>query len=484
MLKVDVEVPLVVDLDNALLRSDPLVETFFLLLATDARALAKLPGWLAKGRDRLRLELTARTRLDAELLPYDHAMVEYLRSKRANGRRLVLVSAANREIVDRFAASLGLFDEVHGSTPDRCLTGAARAEFIAERFGEGRFDYVGKRAADWPTWLRARRVITVNAAPLVRSRADRDFADVEHLPSSRESSLSRLGGYIAALRPHQWVKNLLVFVPLVAAHEFQLRPVVDTSLAFIAFCLAASSVYILNDFLDLPHDRKHLRKKSRPLASGRIRADEAVALTLVLVVASLWISVGLLNLPFLGILGLYYTAALCYSLKLKRIPTIDMIMLAGLYTTRIVGGGVAPGVPHSAWLLALSMFIFLALAAVKRQSELMDLAKRDRKQAAGRGYVVDDLPMITSFGISAGYIAVLVLALYINTPDVDLLYHRPLLLWAACPLLLYWISRMFMKAHRGEIHDDPIVFAFRDRVSWLTGAAIGAVVIAATVPWP
>lgn len=484
LLQTEGDVPLVVNLDGTLLKSDSLLETFFHLLATDLRAIAGLPSWLVGGSTRVKYELAARTKFDAELLPYDGAVIDYLRNKRANGRSLVLVSSAGQPIVDLVAKHLGLFEEAHGSTRDVDLSGEARARFLVKRFGEGRFDYVGEHSSDRPIWTKARRIITVNASASRRSRLNNCFPDAEHVAPAHETRWQRLKSYIAALRPDQWVKNLLVFVPMVADHRFDAVTVFASLTAFVAFSLTASSVYILNDLVDLSHDRSHPWKHARPFASGRVPVLYGVVMMFALVAAALSVSVGFLNLPFLAALGIYYLLTLLYSLKLKRVLVVDMMTLAGLYTIRVMAGAAATGISPSEWLLALSMFMFLALAAVKRQSELMDLAKRERSRAPGRRYLVSDLPMIRNFGTSAGYISVLVLALYISSPEVGLLYRHPQLLWCACPLLLYWVSRMLMMAHRAEIRGDPIVFACRDRASLLTAVAMGAVVAAAAAPWP
>lgn len=484
MLQTEGDVPLVVNLDGTLLKSDSFLETFFHLLVTDTRAVADVSRWLISGRARLMDELAARSELDPEFLPYDEAVMTYLRNKHANGRRLVLVSGASQQIVDLIARFLGIFAEAHGSSRERNLAGPARAEFLVKRYGEGRFDYVGNPSTDWPAWSKARRVVTANVPETLRRRIDSDFPGAEHVAPSRGRLWQRLRSYIAALRPDQWVKNVLIFVPVAAERDFSSPTLLSAAIAFAAFCLTASSVYILNDLVDLQHDRKHPWKHNRPFASARVPVLHGVGMIFALLAVAVAMSAASLGTPFLATLGIYYLLTTLYSLRLKRMLIVDMITLAGLYTIRIIAGGAATGIALSEWLLALSMFMFLSLAAVKRQSELMDLAKRERSRAPGRRYVVRDLPMIRNFGTSAGYMAVLVLALYINNNDVGALYKRPFLLWATCPLLLYWISRMLLKAHRGNIDRDPIVFAFRDRASWFTAMLIGVVVVAASVPWP
>jgi 4-hydroxybenzoate polyprenyltransferase len=482
LLQTEGDIPLVVNLDGLLVRSNFLLESLFYFLAGNSRAAIHLPRWIVAGRSCVRHELAARAPIDAELLPYDEMILRYLRNKRANGRRLVLVSASDQCIVDRVAKHLGLFEEAHGSCSDVALAGPARAKFLVQRFGERRFDYLGRAASDFPVWESARRIVTVDSAPALWRKADDRFPEAEHVLRSPPPSLhQRVSAYVAALRPNQWVKNLLIFVAMSADHNFTAPVVMASMIAFVAFSLTASSVYVLNDLFDLPYDRKHKWKRNRPFASGRVPIGHGIALFFGLLTAAIALSVAFLNQSFLLVLGIYIALTTLYSLRLKRVLVMDIIALAGLYTIRVVAGGVVTGIQPSEWLLALSLFIFVALAAVKRQSELVNLVRGGGARAPGRRYVASDLPMIRNFGTSAGYISVLVLALYIHSPEVGELYPHPQVLWGTCPLLLYWISRMLMKAHRGQIREDPIVFAFRDRASLIVGGAMAGFVLAAAI---
>jgi 4-hydroxybenzoate polyprenyltransferase len=283
---------------------------------------------------------------------------------------------------------------------------------------------------------------------------------VQHL-STRTRSIAP---YLRALRPHQWVKNLLVFVPMLAAHQLDVATFFQSLLAFAAFSLVASSVYVVNDLLDLSADRAHPRKRLRPFASGAIPLSQGTGMAGGLLLVGL-----LLALPlggsFLAVMGLYCVATTAYSLHLKRRVLVDIALLAALYSIRLLAGGAATGIPLSVWLLAFSIFLFFSLAAVKRQAELVDAAKDGRLGASGRGYQIDDLPILSMMAVASGYLAVLVMALYLASPGVVELYAFPQALWGICCLLLYWVSRMVLVAHRGGMHDDPIVFALRDRVS-------------------
>lgn len=285
--------------------------------------------------------------------------------------------------------------------------------------------------------------------------------------------------FFKAIRVHQWVKNLLLFVPLVMAHEQgNVQLLLKTSIAFFSFCLCASSVYLLNDILDLEADRQHAKKRFRPLASGQMAITTAMTLIPLFLVLSgiitLW-----LPTDFLYVLALYFVITLAYSFLLKQLVLVDIITLAMLYTIRILAGGHAAGVVVSQWLLTFSMFFFVSLACVKRFAELWALRKDNRESAAGRGYGVRDLEQVAQLGSACGSISVLVMALYISGKDVSKLYSSPDRLWLICPLLLYWISRVWLLAYRGELDEDPIVFALSDRTSYVVGLLAALIMFAA-----
>lgn len=472
-------IPLVVDMDGTLVRTDTLHEALLALAAR--RPLAAL-GFLGAIRDKAAFKagLAELGIAEVDRLPLDEAVLDRIRAARAEGRPVALVSAADRRQVEAVAARVGLFDEVVGTGSDAAgagnLSGAAKAAFLTRRYGPRGFDYVGDARADLPVWAAARRALTVRATPALRAAATRANPEVEHL-APPAAGLAAARPYLKALRPHQWSKNLLIFVPPLAAHAYgQMGAALA---AFIAFSLVASSVYLINDLLDLSADRAHPRKRERPFASGAIPLAHGVFLAPALVLAAVLISVLFTPPAFLGALALYYIVTFAYSLTLKRRLIIDVCTLAGLYTMRLIAGAAATGVPLSPWLVAFSMFLFLALATVKRQAELADQLKAGGSGAAGRAYMVEDLPVLRGIALSSGFSAILVLALYINSDVVAGLYARPEVLWGLCPLLLYWVSRIIMITHRGWMHDDPIVFAAHDRNSIVVAALVGAVVLAA-----
>ncbi|URR34551.1 UbiA family prenyltransferase [Thermosynechococcus sp. HN-54] len=448
---------LLIDLDNKLLRTDVLLELTFLFFSGPLIQLFKTRSF---NHAQIKRKLATFTDLDVTTLPYNSEVIQYIQDWKAKGGKVALVTTTDQLIAEKIAAHLGLFDEVYGSDGQLNLKGVRKARFIVERFGEKNFIYMGDSEADLPVWAVAAKAITVNASPRLRKKVEQINPNVEHLGSTKRS----IKPYLKEIRPYQWVKNVLVFVPMLAGHQFNLPTFGISLVAAVAFSLTASSVYVLNDLLDLHADRAHPRKRYRPFAAGDLPLFHGIWMILVLLGLGMAIATTI-HLPFLGILLLYYGLTTAYSFYLKRRIIIDICTLAGLYTIRIFAGAVATGIALSVWLLAFSMFFFFCLATVKRQAELVD--HRDRKQlrASGRGYHIDDLPVLTMMAIGAGYVSILVLALYINSPQVQLLYTRPQVLWGICCVLLYWITRTIMLAHRGLMHYDPIVYAIKDRQS-------------------
>ncbi len=472
------ELPLVVDLDGTLLRSDLLMETGLVYLRDRPHRFLDPVLWLLRGRAALKQELAHATDLDVSVLPYDEAVIEFIQAERGRGRRVVLATASHRRLADRVAEHLALFDEVIATEAGRNLSAAAKRDALVQTFGEKGFDYIGNSVDDVPVWGAARSSFVANGSPAVESRA-RSIGNLSGIVSKARSSWR---DWARALRLHQWLKNLLIFVPLLAAHRYTEWPLVlDALLAFLCFGLCASSVYILNDLLDLRDDRHHARKRLRPFASGRLPILSGLAAFPLLLGLAFILAAWRLPPAFLGGLAAYYVLTLAYSLWLKRRTVVDVLALAALYTLRIIVGALAISVPLSFWLLAFSMFIFLSLALVKRYAELFQLRAQGKvDQVRGRGYFADDLGMIASLGAAAGYIAVLVLALYINDPNTRELYRHQEVIWLACPLLLAWVSRVWMLAHRGLMNEDPVVFAVQDRASLLIGALVAIVFWAAT----
>jgi 4-hydroxybenzoate polyprenyltransferase len=468
------QVVLVVDLDGTFCRTDTLHEALLASIVKRPFEMFRWPGWLREGRAGFKARVADKAVMDAEDLPFNAAVLETIRTAREAGRKTALVSAADHRQVTAIAEATGLFDEAYGTAEGRNLKGDEKTAFLNAHYGPGMFDYIGDSEADLSVWNAARRAITVQASPKLRQMAEAANAQVSHIDPPRNTRLAML----KALRPHQWSKNLLLFLPMFAAHD--MSNVVSVILGFLAFCLTASAVYVMNDLLDLASDRAHPRKRKRPFAAGDLSAATGLAMAAVLLVVAFLFGILTGQPMFLVVLSLYLVTTFLYSLYLKRKLVVDVLTLAGLYTVRILAGGAAAAVIFSPWMLGFSMFLFLSLAAVKRQAELVDLEKSGRK-SVGRAYEIDDLPVIRAMAMSAGHAAVLVLALYISSDDVQRLYEQPAYLWLVCPLLLYWTTRMLMKTHRGAMTDDPIVFAITDRVSQAVGLACGVVVLAAAL---
>jgi 4-hydroxybenzoate polyprenyltransferase/phosphoserine phosphatase len=468
-------VALCVDLDGTLILSDSLLESALLLLKKNPFMVFLFGLWLLKGRAVLKAEIARRVELDPAALPYNRELLSWLQSERGTGRSLWLCTAANVALADAVAGHVGLFDGVIASDTRTNLAGDSKATALVERFGERGFDYCGNEHRDLKVWRHANGAIVTNGPPSLERHAATETRVLKTFPAQGGA----LRAAFRAIRPHQWAKNALIFVPLFAAHAAGNREaLLNVVLATIAFCLCASSVYVLNDLLDLQADRAHPRKSRRPFAAGTLSIAVGLALVPILLVISIAIAV-MLPAKFELVFASYYVVTVAYSFSLKGKVIVDAMTLAGLYTLRIIAGAAAASVPLSFWLLLFSVFLFLSLAFVKRFAELDAMRRQQRLRAAGRGYHVEDLPVLQSLGTASGYLSVLVLALYINSPAIEGLYRQPKLIWLLCVLMLYWISRVWMKAQRGEMHDDPVVFALKDRISLVVGLVAVVTVIMA-----
>jgi 4-hydroxybenzoate polyprenyltransferase/phosphoserine phosphatase len=472
-------IPLAVDLDGTLVRSDTLHEAALRALREHPLALLQLPFWLLQGKAVLKQRLAALSRFDPSTLPYHQPLITWLTEQRAQGRKLVLCTAADHSIATAISEHLGIFDEVIASDGNTNLGGVKKADALERLFGAGGFDYVGNAPVDLHVWQRARKAVVVNVSAEVTRKA-KAVADVDKIFDNDH----RVGeALLRALRPHQWTKNFLLFMAPMAAHMIPDGETLPRLLlAFVAFSLCASAVYIANDLLDLDSDRQHPRKRFRPFAAGQIPVALGAMLVPLLLVCALLCAVPV-GWAFSAWLLFYFALTCAYSLILKRLVIIDCLALAMLYTLRVIAGAAALSIPLSFWLLAFSAFFFLSLAFVKRYAELDLQAKSGSERAHGRGYLTSDASLVQTLGLMSGYASVLVLALYLNSEAVVRLYRSPELIWAAVPVLLYWISRIWMKAHRGEMHDDPLVFALRDRVGLIAGVIFFGVLLAGSRGW-
>lgn len=467
--------PLCVDLDGTLIHSDLLIESALALFAHRPWLVFAMLGWLWQGKAFLKKQIAERVSIDPSLLPYNGDLIDWLRQQRET-RQVVLCTASHNTLAVPVAETAACFDDVIASDGKTNVSGSNKARVLVDRFGDRGFDYAGNARVDLAVWKHSRAAIVVENGQRLSHQAAR-LCEVTH---RFERPAAGIRDWLRALRVHQWVKNVLVFLPILAAHRaFDLQAVTHAALAFLCFGLCASSVYLTNDLLDLPSDRKHPRKRHRPFAAGQLPLVMGPVAALGMLVAGFALAALLLPWTFALVLAGYYILTTAYSFRLKRVVMLDVIVLALLYTARILAGASATDVPPSFWLLAFSMFIFLSLAMIKRYTELLGAQKAGKVKASGRGYAIDDIPLIQSLGGSSGYLAVLVLALYIDSTASSALYHHPHYLWLLCPLLLYWISRAWAIAHRGIMHDDPVVFAVMDNTSRLLLVIATVIVVAA-----
>ncbi len=470
-----IAVPLAVDLDGTLIATDLLWESLFLVIRKNPLWLFMLPYWLWQGKARLKCEIAERIEFDPAALPYRETLLARLREDREAGRRIVLATASPRRLAEKIAEHVGLFDHVICTDPECNMASDTKRQTLTGLFGDGGFDYAGNGHADIPVFDAARRAIVV--AP-DRHAAGWHALHGGELIAAPKRSLATLA---RMLRVHQWVKNALIFVPMILAHEyFNVALILDCLLAFVAFSTAASAIYILNDFFDLANDRRHATKRNRPFASGALSIPFGIGAMVVLLCISL-AAAFFLPPVFGAVLCLYLAATTAYSIGVKRMLLLDVLLLAGLYTLRIIAGCAATGIAVSFWLLAFSIFFFLSLALVKRYVELRSTVLPEGERIAGRGYRMEDQEILAQAGMAAAFSSALVLALYIDSSPTAQLYNSPWLLWPLSPIVLYLTMRIWILARRDEMHDDPIVFIIRDWRSQLVSGFGAALLFAAGI---
>jgi 4-hydroxybenzoate polyprenyltransferase len=482
-----------VDLDGTLVKSDTLLDTVIVLARQSPGELLHFPRWINQGKAVFKREVSSRAAIDVVHLPYNQPLLEYLRQQHAEGREIYLATGADTLLAERVAAHLGIFAGVLASDGSVNLTGHNKLAAFQEKFPAG-FCYIGNARPDVPLLTHCVQPMVANPHGSLSGRLR--SAGIEPVRTFSDA-ISPVKAWLRAIRPHQWAKNVLIFLPVLLAHVREVGPMVAAGLAFLSFGLAASATYIFNDLLDLEADRHHPRKRRRPFAAGDLSPIAGVGTVAVFFAASLTIAVllprVLLELSpqfrwsgqgnFLEWLVIYVVSTTAYSLRLKRMVLVDVIVLSGLYTIRILAGSAASGVPVSPWLAAFSIFFFLSLAFVKRFAELESL--RIRSEAAGtiavkgRGYRISDIEQVRSFGTASGYASVVVFALYIGNEVAKNLYPHYSRLWLLVPVLLLWLSRLWLQASRGELQEDPVVYAITDKRSLLLGAVVVAIVLSA-----
>ncbi len=468
------DIPLVVDLDGTLIKVDLLHEAFVQLSAKKPlyalNALLSLGG----GRAAFKAAVADHVLPDVSTVPVDEAVLAAIKQARAAGRKVYLATAADRRFAEAIADSIGEFDGVFASEDGINLKGKTKADRLVAAFGPRGFDYIGNAAADIPVWQVAHTALVSGAPSHLVQRLTRELPAATVLGTRKFA----IGPYLLALRPHQWLKNGLVALPAIAGHEFSISGLITVLFAFMSFSFGASSVYLVNDMLDLQHDRAHIEKRHRSLAAGLVPLSHAIVLLCLTAVLAIALAL-MLPWAFMLTLAGYFSFSVSYSIYLKRKLMIDVVALAMLYGIRVLAGGVATGIVLSHWLDGFCFFIFLSLAMMKRTTELIMLPTTSVDNLKGRGYRRTDLPIITALTAASGFVAVLVLALYINSPEVKVLYQRPDLLWGVCIVLVYWLGRAFFLTGRGEMRQDPVVFAATDRISLMAGVLVIAVFLAA-----
>ncbi len=469
--------PLCVDLDGTLVKSDTLADSLCVLARTHPADLLRLPAWLAHGKARLKREVTVRATLDAAHLPYNEALIVYLREQSASGRRLFLTTGADWHVAERVAKHFGLFQEVFSSDGATNLTGAQKLRLLEERFGPGGFVYVGNSRKDLPLLTASEGAMLANPTAGLERSLKRRKIPVQNVFRDRAPAARSMW---RALRVHQWAKNVLIFLPLLLAHALGMGALIQSALAFLSFSTVASSTYIVNDLLDLASDRNHATKRRRPFAAGDLSVLAGFSLAFVLFAAGVLISIPMAP-RFTSWLLIYCAVTLAYSLYCKRVVIVDVIILSALYTLRILAGAAAARVPISDWMAGFSIFFFFSLALVKRFSELENLRARGAAPSNGRGYLVHDMEQLRAFGTGSAFASIVVFTLYINNPEVRQLYHHPQRLWLLTPLLIWWMSRVWLRASRGQMHEDPVIFALTDRASLLAGVAIFLIALSAAI---
>jgi 4-hydroxybenzoate polyprenyltransferase/phosphoserine phosphatase len=468
------------DMDGTLLRTDVFVESVVRLLLRKPWFLFLVPAWLLVGRAFCKRKVAE---LAADMWTSwpvrDSARLRIL-TEREHGKPVLLATAAHHIVASQVANEVGLFDGVIASNDVDNLKGKAKLAAIRgwlNEHGCSGFCYAGDSRADFPIWEAADSVVLVSPSASLR----RQVAALGKPMDVVDEGGNTLFAVIRAVRPYQWVKNILVFVPMIVGHRLDVATGVLAGLSFVVFSLAASAVYVLNDLSDLDADRQHQKKRSRPFAAGELSVFAGVAILACLLSCASAIALISLPVSFFAVIASYFIANVAYSTFLKQQPVVDVLMLASMYVVRVEAGGVATNVPLSLWLLAFSLFFFASLAFAKRYAELRRVADLGGSLAAGRGYVVADADTLLALGAASGYVAILVLALYMNSDQMQILYGTNRFLWFICPVVMYWITRVWLLARRGVMDEDPILFAFRDRASLAVAAVCVVLFVLASV---
>jgi 4-hydroxybenzoate polyprenyltransferase len=462
---------LCVDLDGTLLATDTFLESTILLFKRNPLSfLFFIPLWACKGLAFLKQQVANRISLDVASLPYRQDVLGFIRQEFRSGRRLVLATGADQKFAKAVGEHLNIFSDIMASDGKTNFIGSNKRQGLEMRFGLRGFDYIGNDSPDLEVWKSANGAIIVSSSTTLLEHTAQHTPVLQCFPQPSPTFTT----FLKALRIHQWIKNTIIFLPLLTAQMiFETGFLASACMAFLCFGFCASGIYVFNDLLDLPADRRHPKKKERPFASGSLPIPIGLLCLPALISGSFILAWATLPPAFLTMLILYGLTTTAYSLYLKQLMMVDVLTLASLYSLRIFAGGVAVGISVSSWLLAFSMFFFLSLAFAKRHGELQFRKVSKNQGVERRAYIGEDKAILGTMGTISGYMSVLVFALYINDQEVASSYRHPEMLWLACPLLLYWISRTWLLAHRGLLDDDPLVVAFRDPRTYLVTMVMG-----------
>lgn len=468
--------PLVLDLDGTLIRTDLLVEGIVTAFFKRPLALiAALPLALVN-RAKFKHRIAAIVDIDTDSLPVNSDLVAYAEREQQKGREIHLYTAASQSLAESVARRFGFFSSVVGSSETVNLKSNRKRDALVERFPGG-FVYAGDAHADLSVWQASDAAVLVDTSTYVQRAVVASGKTVEATFTTVESPLK---SWRKALRLHQWAKNLLVFVPLLLSHQyFDIPVVLECVAAFFIFSVSASGTYILNDLSDLSADRRHKIKYKRPFAAGKLNLLAGLSVSILLITGGLAVST-LISAGFCVALSAYLFVTLCYSFGLKKIPLLDVMILAILFTLRLVMGTEASDAGYSEWLLTFSMFFFLSLSMAKRFVEVD--AKSDSPDGAisGRGYRRDDRSFISTMGQAAGVASILILVLFLRDDafKVDI-YHNKLFLWGIPVFMALFLGRLWLLATRKELNQDPVAFAVKDQISYLLGFGLMTCMLAA-----
>lgn len=464
--------PLIIDLDGTLILTDSLHETLLILIKECPYSIFRLIKIWFQGKAKFKKFVYEQVGYKADKMPYRSEIIDYILQEKLKGRRIYLATAAYKGIADKTADFINYFDGVIATDAELNLKGIRKLEAIQQKIGQN-FIYAGDSDADIVIWKKSCGAIIVGdkVKKLTKKIQNENIPIIKHFGNSDFN----LATWLKAIRLHQWLKNILLFVPLLTAFEFyDLHKLYTIVVAFLAFSLGASATYIFNDLWDLQNDRDHVNKKLRPFAAGNLSIVQGIKASIILLISAILIAI-YVSWSFLGIFLLYLLITTLYSFRLKRVVLLDIIVLSVLYTIRIFAGGIVTNINISYSLLAFSVLIFLSLASVKRCAELVAISD-EKNEITGRGYIKSDLDILWPFGLSTYIGAIILFGFYINAPDTIILYNRPSLLWLVQLFMIYLIGNLWMMTRRGFMHDDPIVYLIQDKKSLLLLALIICVV--------